>query len=48
LVGVSHHVLREAIRVGELAAKRSGKNGGGVLLISPSALEAWFEALPDA
>lgn len=47
-VGVSHHVLREAIRLGELPAKRTGKNGGGVLLISPAALEAWFEGLADA
>lgn len=47
-VGVSHHVLREAIRIGDLPAKRSGKNGGGVLLISPAALAAWFEGLADA
>ncbi len=57
--GVSRDVIRRAIAKGDLSAKRSTKreadgptwdkgDPAGKHLISRSALEAWFEQLPDA
>ncbi|HJR88962.1 MAG TPA: excisionase family DNA-binding protein [Aeromicrobium sp.] len=45
---VSLDTIRRAIGKGTLRAKRTGDNGGGKYLISPDALQAWFEELPDA
>jgi excisionase family DNA binding protein len=38
--------IKRAIRSGQLRAKRSGQ--GGKYLISPAALQAWFDGLEDA
>lgn len=46
--GVSPDVLRAAVRNGNLRAKRTGKDGGGLYLFRPADLEAWFDRLEDA
>lgn len=39
--------IKRAIRAGDLRAKRSGERGGK-FLISPAALQSWFDGLEDA
>lgn len=44
--GVSTTFLKQAIELGTLRAKRTSANG--VYLVTPDALRAWFDRLPDA
>lgn len=45
---VSPDTIRRAINSGRLRAKRTGKNRGGLYLVSRQALEDWFEGLEEA
>lgn len=45
---VSVDTIRRAINAGKLRAKRTGDGGGGKYLVSPAALQDWFEQLEDA
>lgn len=44
--GVSAAFLKQAIEIGTLRAKRT--SGNGTYLVTPAALRAWFDRLPDA
>ncbi|GEB17089.1 hypothetical protein NSI01_54040 [Pimelobacter simplex] len=44
--GVSTSLLKQAIEAGTLRSKRTSANG--TYLVTPAALRAWFESLPDA
>ena len=45
---VSPDTIKAAIRVGDLRAKRTGKNGGGLYIISSADLDDWFDGLVSA
>ncbi|NPC96604.1 hypothetical protein [Nocardioides sp. zg-DK7169] len=47
-VGLSGDTMRQQVLAGRLRAKRSKAAGRGRVLVSPEALRAWFDALPDA
>lgn len=47
-VRLSEETLKAAIYDGRLRAKKSGKGGGGRVLIARADLDAWFEAMQDA
>ena len=44
---VSIDVIRAAIATGALRAKNTSGTTGGKTLVSSSALDAWFNALPE-
>lgn len=44
---VKPSTIRDAIKSGELIAKRTSSNGGRYLM-SSDALDAWFDGLADA
>lgn len=46
--GVSAATLRAHIEQGALQAKRTTEKRGGRTLVTPAALRAWFDQLPDA
>lgn len=46
--GVGTDTIRKHIRQGALHAKRAGPGTGGRFIVSPDALRAWYDALPDA
>jgi len=47
-VRLSRDTLRAAIYDGRLPAKKSGKGGGGRVLIRQSDLDAFFDSMEDA
>ncbi len=47
-VRLSEETLKVAIQEGRLRAKKSGKGGGGRVLISRADLDAWFDGMIDA
>ena len=47
-VRLSEETIRAAIYDGRLPAKKSGKGGGGRVLIRRTDLDAWFDGMPDA
>lgn len=47
-VRLSRETLKVAIFDGRLRAKKSGKGGGGRVIIARADLDAWFEAMADA
>lgn len=47
-VRLSEETLKAAIYDGRLKAKKSGKGGGGRVLIKRADLDAWFESMADA
>lgn len=47
-VRLSEETLKAAIFDGRLRAKKSGKGGGGRVLIARADLDAWFEGMADA
>ena len=44
----SQETVKRAIYGGRLPAKKSGVNGGGKILISRTALDAFFDEMADA
>jgi excisionase family DNA binding protein len=46
--GVSADTIARHIKSGRLRAKRTSGEGAGNYLISPDALQRWFDELPDA
>jgi excisionase family DNA binding protein len=47
-VRLSRETLKAAIFDGRLRAKKTGKGGGGRVIIARADLDAWFEAMSDA
>jgi excisionase family DNA binding protein len=47
-VRLSEETIKAAIYDGRLRAKKSGKGGGGRVLISRADLDAWFDGMTDA
>ena len=47
-VRLSEETIKAAIYDGRLRAKKSGKGGGGRVLISRADLDAWFDGMADA